>query len=76
MPVLEIESRGMATKRREAAREKDLRPEDEVRFLAIMTRDERARLKSFCARIGANMERLGAQWIVERLAQEERKLSK
>jgi hypothetical protein len=38
--------------------------------------DERRRLKSFCVRIGANMETLGWQWVMERLAQEERKLSK
>lgn len=38
--------------------------------------DERRRLKSFCVRIGANMETLGWQWVMERLAQEERKLAK
>ena len=74
MPVLEIESRGMAKTKQGDDRAN--RPNDEVRYLAIMTRDERARLKAFCARIGEDMERLGARWIVERLTVEERKLSR
>jgi hypothetical protein len=56
--------------------ERDPRPDDVVRFTALMTREERARLKFFCERSGKDMERIGAQWILERLAQEERKLAR
>jgi hypothetical protein len=54
--------------------ERDPRPDDEVRYTALMTREDRARLRFFCERSGKDMERIGAQWILERLAQEERRL--
>jgi hypothetical protein len=68
-----LDSPGMA-KTRDTV--KPPRPDDEVRFVCNMTRDERARLKAFCARIGQDMESIGARWILDRLAAEERKLAK
>ena len=56
--------------------DKPLRPTDEVRFTAIMTREQRARFKFFCERNGLEMERLGTEWILARLTEEERKQSR
>lgn len=56
--------------------EREPRPDDEVRYTGLMSRADRARFKYFCDRLGKDMERVGPQWILERLAQEERKLSK
>jgi hypothetical protein len=50
--------------------------EDLVRYTALMRREDRHRLRVYCVRVGEDMERLGAAWIMERLAQEERKLPK
>lgn len=55
---------------------KPVSPDDEVRYTGLMRREDRARLKFFCERIGADMERLGVQWILDRLAAEEKKLGR
>lgn len=74
MPVLEIESRGMA-KTKPAVHDTP-RPDDDVRFVCHLKRNDRARLKYFCARIGVQMDDIAAQWLLERLDAEERKLSR
>lgn len=51
-------------------------PDDEVRYVGKMRRSDRARFKYFCDRLGMDAEDVGPRWILERLAQEERKLSK
>lgn len=56
--------------------DKPPKPDDLVRFTALMTRSDRARLKSFCARTMEEMEVVGARWIMERLSDEERKQSR
>jgi hypothetical protein len=56
--------------------EKPAGPDDLVRYTGVMTRTDRARLKSFCARTMQDMETTGVRWILERLAEEERKLGK
>jgi hypothetical protein len=47
-----------------------------VRYTALMLPADRLRFKLFCLRTGQNMEEVGAKWIVDRLAIEERKLDK
>lgn len=58
--------------------EKEKEPEaaELVRYTALMRPEDRHRFRVFCVRIGANMERIGAQWILDRLAAEEKKLGK
>ena len=51
-------------------------PTDEVRLVAVLTREQRARFRYFCDRIGSDVERLSAQWILDRLESEEKKLPK
>jgi hypothetical protein len=58
------------------AQEKEQKPDEPVRFVAMMSREDRHRLRIFCVRIGADMEKIGAQWILDRLAAEEKKLGK
>jgi hypothetical protein len=72
-----LESPGMAKRAKATEQGKHpVTPDDEVRFTAVMRREDRARLKFFCERIGAEMEKVGAQWILDRLAAEEKKLGK
>lgn len=56
--------------------EKPVTPDDEVRYTAIMRRADRAELKFWCEQRGLEMERVGTQWILERLEQEKRKGAK
>lgn len=73
MSVAVLDFPGMA---KQEQGQKDRKPTDEVRFVAMMTREQRARFRIFCLRIGADMEKIGAQWILDRLAAEEKKLGK
>jgi hypothetical protein len=50
--------------------EKQPDPEDEVRYVGKMTRKQRARFRYFCDKLGADMEKLGVEWIMERLETE------
>ena len=52
------------------------RPDDIVRFTALMRRDDRARFKYFCERTGQEMEQVGARWIMDRLTEEEKRLDR
>jgi hypothetical protein len=54
--------------------EKPKLPTDPVRFVAEMTRAERAELSRYCDHFGLRMEELGKQWLLERLAIEKKKL--
>lgn len=62
----------MAKRKTEAEPKEDRR----VRYTARMEPEVRARLKAFCALTGQDMEDVGAAWIAERLAAEERKLDR
>jgi hypothetical protein len=54
--------------------EKPKHPNDPVRFIAEMSRAERARLARYCDHFGVRMEKLGREWLLDRLAAEEKKL--
>jgi hypothetical protein len=56
--------------------DKPPRPDDEIRQVVTMTRAERAALKGFASRIGESAEAMCRRWLMERLAQEERKRDK
>lgn len=42
----------------------------------VLRREDRARFKFFCERAGHDMEQVAAGWLLDRLADEERKLAK
>jgi len=70
-----LESPAMA--KRAKASEQGQQPEEKpVRYTALMRPEDRHRFRVFCVRIGADMEKIGAQWIMDRLAAEEKKLGK
>lgn len=56
------------------ANERPKKPDDKVRFIAAMTRAERAEVSRYCDHFGKDQEEVGAQWILERLALEKKKL--
>ena len=51
-------------------------PDDVVRMNVNMRRGDRARFRYFCESHGTDMETLAAAWVLDRLADEERKLAK
>ena len=51
-------------------------PDDPVRMNVVLRREDRARFKFFCERAGHDMEAIAAGWLLDRLADEERKLAK
>jgi hypothetical protein len=53
--------------------EKPPRPDDEVRLVVRLPREDRAKLKGFAAKLGEDMEDMAHRWLLERLAQEDRK---
>jgi hypothetical protein len=73
VPAARVQSAGMAKKKDGG---KPARPDDVVRYTALMRRDERARFKYFCERTGPELEEVGARWILERLSQEEKRLGR
>ncbi len=70
--MVAVESPVMA--RPKKADEKPRKPDDMVRFIALMSRADRAKVSRYCDHFGVDQEKLGAKWILERLALEERKL--
>lgn len=68
-----VRSRGMA-KRPAAAKAVGGDDDEVVRYTAMMPKSVRRRLKSFCTLTDQKMEVVGAQWIAERLATEEKRL--
>jgi LPS O-antigen subunit length determinant protein (WzzB/FepE family) len=71
MATAVLESPNMAKRKPEADKGTESRL---VRYTARMEPEVRARLKAYCALVGEDMEDVGARWITERLAIEERKL--
>ena len=63
-------------KRKADTSETSKSPTDVVRFVGLMKREDRARFRYFCDRAGQDMEQVAAAWVLDRLAEEERKLAK
>lgn len=47
--------------------------EDQVQYMGYMRRADRNRFRAWCVLHGLEMRDVGTQWIVDRLAQEEKK---
>jgi hypothetical protein len=45
-------------------------PAEFVRYVGKMTREQRARFRYFCDKLGQDMEDVGVEWIMERLETE------
>jgi len=69
MTTAVLESVDMAKR----AEGRQVHPDDEVRLVTVMRRRDRAAFKAYCESRGLDQERVGAQWIMERLATEEAK---
>lgn len=70
--MVAVQSPPMA--RPKKADESPKKPDDKVRFIAKMSRADRARVSRYCDHFGVEQEETGAKWILERLAAEEKKL--
>lgn len=73
METAVLESPAMAKRAQSEKEPEKVKP---VRYTALMQPEDRHRFRVFCVRIGADMEKIGAQWILDRLAAEEKKLGK
>lgn len=56
------------------AKERQKRTDDTVRVMVAMDRDAHRRLKLYCVATSQFIEDVGARWIAERLATEEKKV--